>query len=573
MRKLSILSFLLLLSSTVVWGQDVIVPADADFFNAPSYVIVVISGVLLAFGFQFLLTVLSVAAGITSIGDLKEAYVENKYKDLGEEEDDDDNKFEKETNVPLGVKVTSGLGIWNVITVAISLFGASYLALQLIPITTDMTKVSLALVIWAAFFMLVFYLEGRMIGTIVGGLVSTAVAGLKASGSAISSIFTPSPASQVKSITNDAIEKMRKEFSAEFDTEGVMKSIQKYVDKQADKVPEYSTLKKDLEEIAVRAAKAGKGSQGTAARWMAIQSIINMGIQAASNTDTEEGQKKADDLKQLLSDVKAAYDRGDDWQESLKNVVALTPADEEKVDQQIDNIKAKLQSTDDNGMSVERLQELFNEFQNNPQEHIQHAMAKVRSWDRDTIINMLDDNTSLDRAQLNHYADRIQNAIHVASERLGITNEDPYIDNMMTSFEAKVKTYVDGMNAPGIRYDLLKNDIKRAINDPSQSMAIVKNRVNTFDKDTMTAVLTSTPWVNRADIDNLAITIEEARNEVAHQLERVNSKITSTINNAERKAVIQAEHLRQTAASAAWWLVVAIIVSAGAAIAGGLISI
>lgn len=571
MRKLSILSFLLLLSSTVVWGQDVIVPADADFFNAPSYVIVVISGVLLAFGFQFLLTVLSVAAGITTIGNLKEAYVENKYKNLGEEEEEEEDHLEK--SIPMGVKVTSSLGLWNVITVAISLFAASYLALQLVPITTDMTKVSLALVIWAAFFMFVFYLEGRMIGTIVGGLVSTAVAGLKASGSAISSIFTPSPASQVKSITNDAIEKMREEFSAEFDTEGVMKSIQKYVDKQAEKVPEYSTLKKDLEEIAVKAAKAGKGSKGTAARWMAIQSVVNMGIQAASNTDTEEGQQKADELKQLLADIKAAYDRGDDWQESLKNVVALTPADEEKVDQQIDNIKAKLQTSDDSSMSVERLQELFNEFQNNPQEHIQYAMAKVRSWDRETIVNMLDENTSLDKAQLHHYADRIQNTIHVATERLGITNEDPYIDNMMTSFERKVKAYVDGMHAPGIRYDLLKNDLKRAINDPSQSMAIVRNRINTFDKDTMTAILTSTPWVNRADIDNLAMTIEEARDEVAHQLEKVNSKITSTINNAERKAVIQAEHLRQTAASAAWWLVVAIIISAGAAVAGGLISV
>ncbi len=572
MRKLSILSMLLVLSITTTFGQDVVVPADADFFNAPSYVIVVISGVLLAFGFQFLLTVLSVAAGITTIGNLKEAYVESKYSDLGtDDEDDDDDRLEKET--PMGVKVTTGLGIWNVLTLAISLFGATYLALKLIPITTDMTKVSLALVIWSAFFMLVFYLEGKMIGTIVGGLVSTAIAGLKASGSVVSSIFTPTPASQVKSITNDAIEKMRKEFSAEFDTESVVNSIKKYVNKQAEKAPDYKTLKSDLEEIAVKAAKAGKGGKSNASRWMAIQSIINMGIQAAANTDTEEGQKKADDLKQLLADVKEAYDKGDNLQESFKNVVKLTPADEEKVDAQIDDIKRKLQTSDDSSMNVEQLQKMFDDFKNNPQEQIQHAIEKVKTWDRATVIDMLNENTALDKRQLNNYADRIQNAIHTASERFGITNEDPYIDNMMTSFESNVRNYVNHMNAPGIRYDLLKNDLKRAINDPSQSMAIVSNRLKTFDKNTMTAVLTSTPWINRSDIENLATTVEEARNEVSTQLEKVNSKVTSTINNAERKAVIQAEHLRQTAAAAAWWLVAAIIISAGAAIAGGMLSV
>lgn len=572
MKKLSILSILLVLSATVAFGQDVIVPADADFFNAPSYAIVVISGVLLAFGFQFLLTVLSVAAGVSTIGNLKEAYVENKYSDLGDDDDDDDDdRLEKET--PMGVKITTGLGIWNVITIALSLFGATYIALQLVPITTDMTKMSLGLVIWAAFFMLAFYLEGKMIGTIVGGLVSTAIAGLKASGSAISSVFTPSPASQVKSVTNDAIEKLRQEISAEFDTDGVMNSIKKYVNKQAEKAPDYTTLKKDLEEIAVKAAKAGKGGNSNASRWMAIQSIINMGIQAAGNTDTEEGQQKVDDLKKLLSDVKKAYDNGDNLQESFKNVVELTPADEKKVDEQIDNIKKQLKTNDDSKMNVEQLQTMFEDFKNNPQEQIQHAIDKVKTWDRDTVIEMLNENTALDKTQLNSYADRIQSAIHTASERFGITNEDPYIDNMMTKFEGNVRNYVDHMNAPGIRYDLLKNDLKRAINDPSQSMNIVRNRVNTFDKNTMTAVLTSTPWINRSDIDNLAMTVEEARNEVSHQLERVNSKVTSTINNAERKAVIQAEHLRQTAASAAWWLVAAILVSAAAAIAGGMLSV
>lgn len=572
MRKSPILLLLLLLFSTAAMGQDLVVPADVEVFNAPSYLIVVLSGVLLAFGFQFFLTVFSVAVGITTIGDLKEAYVESKYRNLGKEFEDDEDDDDDRSSVPTGVKVTSGIGVWNTITVTLSLFGATFLALQMIPITTEITKVSLALVIWATFFMLVFYLESRMIGAIVGGLVSTAVAGLKASGSAISSMFTSSPTAQAKAITDNAIEKMRTEFSAEFDTEGVLNSIKKYIDKQTKEMPTYEQIRKDIKDIAVTAAKKGSKS-GNPARWMALQTLINAAITELGDNETEAGQQKISELKQLLADIKDAYNRGDDIQESIKNVLELTPADEEKVDAKIDELKRQFRESDASSMSLENIQRSINQLLDDPKAEISHLLGKMRTWDRQTIIDMLDDNTSLERAQLETYADRIQSAVHMASERLGITNNDPEINNLLTSLENRVQHFIDTAHAPGLRYALLKNDVKRAINDPSQSMTIVRNRVNTFDRETFKALLANTPWISRADIDNLALTVEEARDEVKHQLEKVSSKITSTLNNAERKAVIQAEHLRQTASAAAWWTVAMIVVSAGAAVAAGLLAI
>ncbi|WKX76357.1 hypothetical protein [Zobellia laminariae] len=41
----------------------------------------------------------------------------------------------------------------------------------------------------------------------------------------------------------------------------------------------------------------------------------------------------------------------------------------------------------------------------------------------------------------------------------------------------------------------------------------------------------------------------------------------------ERKAVIQAEHARQTAVSAAWWLVLTAIISGVAAIGGSIVTL
>lgn len=566
MKKIITLGVLLTMTQSL-FAQDIIVNTDA--LNAPSYIIVVLSGVLLAFGFQFLLTALSIAAGVTAIGDLKEAYVDYKYKDdhYGEKEDDSDDsdKYEIDPDTPLGVKVSSGIGVWNVFTVGISLFAATYLALQMIPITTQITKITLSLVIWAMFFMMMFYLESRMVGTMLGSLISTAIAGLKASAGAVTSFFKPAPKTEIKQVVDHTVEKLRSEIGAEFDTEAILDSVRTFTDKVRKDIPSYKTLKKDLKEIA---KSTGAKSRGNAAKWMALQTSINAAIQAVGNTDTEEGKQKINELKQLLADAKEAYEKGDNPQEGLVNVLKMTPADEQKVNEQINAIKVKMKNSSIEDMEVRELERTFNEFVNDPQGKAEHLVSKFKELDRSTIIDTLNENTSLDKAQMEIYADRIEQTMHNISERLSITNNDPNIDNLMVAFEKKLEQFIDSTDAEELQYRFLKNDVKRAINDPKQSLSIVKNRLDTFDKNTLTAVLTNTPWIEKRHISKLSDTIEEAKEEVSLQIQKINDKAISTKHKIERKAVLHADRLRKTAVAASWWLVATILTSAGAAIAG-----
>lgn len=568
MKKIITLGVLLTAGQSL-YAQGIIVNADA--LNAPSYIIVVLSGVLLAFGFQFLLTALSVAAGVTAIGDLKEAYVENKYKDdhYGKQEDDSDDEdedgYEIDPDTPLGVKVSSGIGVWNVLTVGISLFAATYLALQMIPITTEITKITLSLVIWAMFFMLMFYLESRMVGTLLGSLISTAIAGLKASASAVTNFFKPTSKTDLKQVVDHTVEKLRSEIGAEFDTESILNAVRKFADKVSKDIPSYKTLKKDLKEIA---KSTGSKSRGSAAKWMALQTAINAAVQAAGNTDTEEGKQKVNELKRLLADAKEAYEQGDNTQEGIINVLKMTPADEQKVNEQINAIKNKMKNSSIGDMETSELKRTFDEFVNDPQGKAEHLVSKFKELDRQTIVETLNENTALDKTQLETYADRIEQTMHHISERLSITNNDPNIDNLIAAFEKKLKQFINTTDAEELQYSFLKNDVKRAINDPKQSLSIIKNRLDTFDKNTLTAVLTNTPWIEKRHINKLADTIEDAKEEVNLQIQKINDKAISTKYKIERKAVIHADRLRKTAVAASWWLVATIVTSAGAAIAG-----
>src|SRR5690606_3369828 len=115
----------------------------------------------------------------------KENYVENKYK-INDDDDDDDDGMDT------GTMITTGFGLWSVITVGLSLFGATALAIHLSLIANSIRAITLGLVIWATFFILMFYLESKLVNTLVGGLINTATSGLRASGEAVKSMFTTS---------------------------------------------------------------------------------------------------------------------------------------------------------------------------------------------------------------------------------------------------------------------------------------------------------------------------------------------------------------------------------------------
>lgn len=143
--KKRLLASSFILSPLIIMAQGTPVEGYTESIITPHFFVAIVAGVLLALGFQFILTALSVALGITAIGDLKESYVENKYKLKDNDDEDDDDGMD------MGTMITTGFGLWSVITVGLSLFGATALAINLSLIANPVIAITLGLVIWATF--------------------------------------------------------------------------------------------------------------------------------------------------------------------------------------------------------------------------------------------------------------------------------------------------------------------------------------------------------------------------------------------------------------------------------------
>src|SRR5690606_7843629 len=278
MKKRFLAVVFTLISPMSLLAQGTPVEGYTESIITPHFFLAILAGVLLALGFQFILTAVSVALGITAIGDLKESYVENKYKIKDDDDDDDDDGMDT------GTMITTGFGLWSVITVGLSLFGATALAINLSLIANPVIAITLGLVIWATFFILLFYLESKLVNTLIGGLINTATAGLRASGEAVKGIFSTSKEKQIAHVAEDTIDKIRKYFSASFDPKMINETIDEFFKKLDKRVPDYEQVKNDIkgivEESDQRHEKVQKkhGGSGSPGKWMMINNVLNQAI-------------------------------------------------------------------------------------------------------------------------------------------------------------------------------------------------------------------------------------------------------------------------------------------------------
>ena len=578
MKRLYVLSFLLLVGSNIS-AQEVDSTYLTETIISPQFFITVIAGVILALGFQFILTALSVAAGISAIGDLKKSYVKSKNHTGGKEHfnDKDDDEDDKDHN-STGTLITTGFGIWSTLTVAISLFGATAFAMNLTLIANPLIAITLALVIWATFFILLFYLESKVVNTMIGGLINTATAGLRSSASAVKGMLAQSEASKMEDMADHTIEKVRKEFQNSFDSDTFHSAIDDFYTKFDKKIPAYDKVKKDIEQIVDDSVEKSNSqdksnnSGNSPAKWMAIQSVLSTAIGNSSSDNSEQGNSKTEQLKRLQSELKEAYGEGKTTKEKTEKVLAkLTPADEEEIGSYIEKIKQFISEDGSLNMDTKQMEQRVKEIIKNPTTEASKIGQKIGELDRATIVTFLSKNTSLDRSQLNNYADKFEQTLHAVQTELSGDNSDSMINELKVQIEKIISGLTGSGESASKDFSHLGTILQNKMDDQKENLDSIKNKLLNTNKEDMIALVTNNSKVDRKDIDKVVNTFEDAKSKVLENIQKIEDTASEKLKWLERKAVIQAEHARETAAAAAWWLVVSAVFSACAAIGGSLL--
>lgn len=169
-----------------------------------------LSGIVMAFAFQLLLTNLSVAL------------VATPSVPTGVDSDSDDESLMYTVR---GVETKVGIGV--LVTATIALFAASFLAVKFSLVNDAFIGALVGVTIWATYFTAIVWLGSSAIGSVIGSIASTASSGLQAMmGTATGAIGATIAKNQAVATAEDITAAVRRELTAGFDPSSIQKTLQ-----------------------------------------------------------------------------------------------------------------------------------------------------------------------------------------------------------------------------------------------------------------------------------------------------------------------------------------------------------
>ncbi|MGI0105189.1 hypothetical protein [Salinimicrobium sp. WS361] len=536
----------------------------AVLLEETNFFIAVVAGVLLALGFQLLLTAISVAGGITAVGNIrKKAHKSDtdrqKAKDTHHDDHDDDG-------MNVGQKVSTGLGVWTLVTTAIALFFASLFAVKLGLIGANFIGATLGLVIWAAFFMVVTYLEVNMVTSLVGGLASTVKNSLSSAGSVFSKSDAGVAKDAARTRAKTEAKEMRKQFEKLFSTHDVDKKVDNYVKQLKPQRIDIQNLKKQIKDLITDLQVTEKDD------FDYPNSVKKLILEEADKSTLSKEDKEA--VKNHVNSIKDIAQSDATPQEKAKaGIEDLTPADREQINKYQDKIKEALQNTNKRELQPEQLEQDLKKILNEPGQATNIAKAKASAIDRNTLVKLLasQDMDEREADKRISQAEKVLNKIESFFSE-GQNNAEAKkgeLQQKKGDLEARVKA----MFSSGT------NDLNRIYSDftaifqDSGAGPDLKYKLEHYNKEEMITMISNRTSLTRAEAEPIADKIVSARNTVLEKAYEVQIKVNEKMEEAKEKALIAAEESRKAAATAAWWLVATGVVSAAASAVGGMLAL
>ncbi|HEX6982576.1 MAG TPA: hypothetical protein VF181_07430 [Balneolaceae bacterium] len=532
----------------------------ADGFGL--FLITVIAGILLAFAFQFLLTNLAVAVGITAIGDVRD-------KGRSSSSSSDSNNSDSSSSTPTGVKISSGFGLYLTITLAISLFFASLIAVKLSLIPDNTIGFTLGLIIWAGYLLLALYIDSKMISSLTGSIFSSVKDILGAGSSAVGSIFSSGKKSQMKDTARETVQAIHDEIRQEYDLSSIEKKLDEYINKlepqriNMDNIHEQ--LAELIDDIEVKEEYNPEDPE-------AVKHLFLDVVSEQSNISQKDKKKLKNAFEQAKEIKQSSGSKAD---KAMSAVDKLAPGGEEQGKKYREKVEQYLRDTNEEELQPDKLKEDLEKILSHPQAAPDVIQARASKIDRSTLKSLLSKIDGMDDQKAEKYLSKAEEALNGIKSKVSEvkSSSSNQASDKKADAEQAIRQWFDRMNEPELRYNSLKHDVKRIMDDPKTTPSILKKRLQRMDRESMIALVSNNSKISREQAERVADKIEQGRDEVLNKVEEIENKLKEKTEQAKQEAMQQIEAARETAAAAAWWVFFAAIVSGGASVLGGILAL
>ncbi len=569
-------------------------------FSLSQFFVALVSGLLVAFAFQFLLTNLSVALVATP----------------GVATTDDDDSL---GDTIRGIETKVGFFILSTATIALSI--ATFLAVKLSLVSNATLGAIVGITIWAAYFSVVVWLGSGAVGSLVGSLIGTATSGLQGiMGAASSAIGANVAKNQAVSTAEEIAAAVRGELTAGFDPDTIQKTLASSLGKlelpklDLDKIgSQFDRLLKDvdLKDLANSDLLKNVNRQTFVDLVSSRTDFSKQDVDKVADRLEQAWQQAAksgstDDAKSQLTDLLKSIDPKDlgsaettgELGQLVKQVSSQGSGDDSLTTQALrlgfTALAGKvLQSTDLSDLQIEKivgqLQNLKNDLPGTAKKAIEQISAgqdkqfnvikadlenyliSSPPWklNRENIKQEFKDVIYDDKAApgkvrqqlesidltylvdiLSHRSDLQPARVQEIAEQLDAIRSEVYetvktadTESSTQALRSKVENYLKSTGKAELNPEAIEREFKLLIEDPSAGVDALGSRLSQFDRDTLTQLLSQRQDIEPEQVSGMIDRLESTRDRVLTEAKDLQEQAKNKTQELRHKVE---EYLRNT---------------------------
>ncbi|MCW5317287.1 MFS transporter [Nostoc sp. KVJ3] len=264
----------------------------------------------------------------------------------------------------------------------------------------------------------------------------------------------------------------------------------------------------------------------------------------------------------------------DSTQNSIRNFVRAPRRLATRTQQRAETFKAYLEEylrqTGKEELNPEGIKRDLQLLLHDPRVGVESFSDRLSQFDRSTIIALLKIREDISDEEAARIADSMVSVRDQFVEQ--VRNIQRGIQDAIDGVFARIRNYLNSLDRPELNYDSIKHDVRTFFDDPQAGFDALRDRLSSFDRDTLVAIMSSREDISEEDANRIIDQIERARNTVLQRAERIQQEAQRRLEQVKHQAQRQAEETRKAAATAAWWLFATASVSAVFSALGGAIA-
>ncbi|PZO52104.1 MAG: hypothetical protein DCF15_14090 [Phormidesmis priestleyi] len=471
--------------------------------QGPQVVIAVLSGVILAFGFQLLLTNLSMAAGVS--------YVAHSGSSSGSDSDSSDDGGTSIKTIGLA------FGLWTLITVSLALFFACWLAVRLNLYPDPWTGAITGLVIWALYFSLLTWFSSTAVGSLIGSVVKSATSGFQAMvGTATAAIGAKSASNEMVHTAEAAAAAIRRELTTGLDTSGIQDSLQEYVAGLRSNEVDVSSVEEEFERL-IRDSDVAKADRDALPE--VDSSMFEKLLSDRSNLSKEE-------TKRLAKRLQSVWERNTGSSKGMNELMAFVASAtggqlaSKGLGDQLSSLIAEMRQSRTPGDQGRQGSGQDNSNDNNSDDSSKGPVQQVLAQGMNTLIGMVmgkldlsDMDASKLIGQIKSAQSEIQGGVAGQSGNLPSQLRDAAVhdDNLI---KADAESYLHHAYLSELKSPELEENFRNVLYDTDADETEMRHQLAGISRKTFVNVLSARGMLTHSEISDIATRLEVIRQDV-----------------------------------------------------------